>query len=110
MGWREREAKGTNINCPFPAGAGDQTYLDVYDQVIAHQLEEFKPQQIIVFAGYDAHWQDHLAQHRVTVDGFNRLLQKIKNSADSLCGGRLALSLGGGISVRAFGFIGSGEL
>jgi len=96
----EGEAKGTNVNCPFSAGAGDQTYLDVYDQVIAHKLAEFKPQQIMVFAGYDAHWQDHLAQHRMTVDGFNRLLQKIKNTADSLCGGRLALSLGGGYQLE----------
>lgn len=88
----EGDAKGTNVNCPFSAGAGDQTYLEVYDQVIAHKLAEFKPQQIIVFAGYDAHWQDYLAQHRVTVDGFNRLLQKIKNTADRLYGGRLALA------------------
>jgi len=96
----EGDAKGTNINCPFAAGAGDQTYLNVYEKVIAQQLAEFKPQQIMVFAGYDAHWQDHLAQHRMTVNGFNRLLQKIKQTADHLCGGRLALSLGGGYQLE----------
>ncbi len=95
----EGEAKGTNVNCPFAEGAGDQTYLQVYDEVIAPKLAEFKPQHIIVFAGYDAHWQDHLAQHRVSVDGFNQLLQKIKQSAEVLCQGRLALSLGGGYQL-----------
>ena len=96
----EGEAKGTNVNCPFPPEAGDKTYLNVYDEVIAPKLAEFKPQHIIVFAGYDAHWQDPLAQHRVTVDGFNKLVQKIKNTADTLCGGRVALSLGGGYNLE----------
>ena len=97
----EGDAKGTNVNCPFQPEAGNRTYLDVYDQVIAPKLAEFKPQHIIVFAGYDAHWRDPLAQHRVTVNGFNQLLQKIKNTADTLCGGRLALSLGGGYELES---------
>lgn len=94
------DAKGTNINCPFQKGAGDKTYLQVFEEVIAPKLAEFKPQHIMVFAGYDAHWQDHLAQHRVTVDGFNQLLVKIKAVAQDLCGGRICLSLGGGYQLE----------
>jgi len=95
----EGAAKGTNVNCPFKAGAGDQTYLQAYDEIIAPKLAEFNPQHIIVFAGYDSHWQDHLAQHVMTVQGFNQLLTKIKATAQQLCGGRLALSLGGGYQL-----------
>lgn len=94
------EARGTNINCPFSKGAGDSAYLEVFDEVIAAKLADFKPQHIMVFAGYDAHWQDHLAQHRMTVDGFNQLLVKIKATAQQLCGGRLCLSLGGGYQLK----------
>lgn len=96
----EGDAKGTNINCPFQRGAGDDTYLQVFDEVIAPKLAEFKPQHIMVFAGYDAHWTDKLAQHQVTVAGFNQLLLKIKATAQELCGGRFCLSLGGGYQLE----------
>ena len=94
------KAKGTVVNCPFPKGAGDQTYLNVYDQVIHPKLEAFKPEHIIVFAGYDAHWQDPLAQHQVSVAGFNQLVEKCLKSAKELCGGRISFSLGGGYNLN----------
>ena len=95
----EGKARGTNVNCPFQENAGDMTYLQAFDEVIAPKLALFKPQQIIVFAGYDAHWKDHLAQHQMTVQGFNDLLLKIKGAAQLLCEGRLCLSLGGGYQL-----------
>lgn len=96
----EGEAKGTTVNCPFREGAGDKAYLDVYDQVIQPKLEAFKPEHIIVFAGYDAHWQDPLAGHRMTVNGFNKLVQKCVDSANQLCHGRIGFSLGGGYNLK----------
>jgi len=94
------EAKGTVVNCPFHKGAGDKTYLDVYDEVVHKKLEEFKPEHIIVFAGYDAHWQDPLAGHLMTVKGFNQLVEKCLNSAQQLCKGRISFSLGGGYNLK----------
>jgi len=94
------EAKGTVVNCPFHKGAGDKTYLDVYDEVVHKKLEEFQPEHIIVFAGYDAHWQDPLAGHLMTVKGFNQLVEKCLNSAQQLCKGRISFSLGGGYNLK----------
>lgn len=94
------DAAGTNVNCPFGSGAGDQAYLNVFDEVILPKLRAFQPQHIIAFAGYDAHWQDPLAEHRMSVTGFNRLVDKLKQAASELCGGRLALSLGGGYELE----------
>lgn len=94
------DAKGTIVNCPFNTGAGDKTYLDVYDEVIHAKLQAFEPEQIIVFAGYDAHWQDPLARHKVTVKGFNQLVEKCVNSAKELCEGRISFSLGGGYNLN----------
>lgn len=92
----KKGAEGSIVNCPFPKGAGNQTYLSVYDQVIQPKLADFKPDHIIVFAGYDAHWQDPLAEHQLSVLGFNQLVEKCLNSADMLCNGRISFSLGGG--------------
>lgn len=93
------DAKGTVVNCPFHKGAGDKTYLETYDEVIHRKLEAFKPEHIIVFAGYDGHWQDPLAGHQLTVSGFNKLVQKCLDSADQLCQGRISFSLGGGYNL-----------
>jgi len=94
------DAKGTIVNCPFNTGAGDHAYLGVYDQVIHPKLVEFQPEHIIVFAGYDAHWQDPLARHEVTVKGFNQLVDKCVNSANQLCNGRISFTLGGGYNLK----------
>ncbi|MBF6058918.1 MULTISPECIES: histone deacetylase [Thiomicrorhabdus] len=92
----EGKAAGMNVNCPFHKGAGDQTYLQVFDSVIAPKLEQFQPQHIIVFAGYDGHWQDPLAGHQLSVQGYNRLVKRCVETAETLCGGRISFSLGGG--------------
>ena len=94
------KAKGTIVNCPFTKDAGDITYLDVYDKVVHPKLVEFEPEHIIVFAGYDAHWQDPLAQHLMTVKGFNQLVDKCLDSAKTLCNGRISFSLGGGYNLN----------
>ena len=93
------DAKGTVVNCPFHKDAGDDTYLAVYDQVIHPKLEAFKPEHIMVFAGYDAHWKDPLADHNLTVKGFNQLVDKCLDSASQLCQGRISFSLGGGYDL-----------
>ena len=94
------DAKGTIVNCPFNKDAGDNTYLGVYDSVIHPKLVEFEPEHIIVFAGYDSHWQDPLARHQVTVKGFNQLVEKCLNSAKEICNGRVSFSLGGGYKLK----------
>lgn len=96
----EGAAKGTNVNLSFRQGAGDQTYLESFDKVIAPKLREFKPEHIIVFAGYDGHWQDPLAGHQVTVNGYNQYVKRCIAIADELCGGRLSFSLGGGYKLN----------
>lgn len=94
------EAEGTIVNCPFIAGAGNKTYLQTFDEIIIPKLEAFKPQQIIVFAGYDAHWQDPLANHNVSVTGFSEMSRKMIEAADQICDGRISFSLGGGYKLE----------
>ena len=92
-------ARGTTVNVPLPAGCGDSEYQRVFEQVIVPVVTRFKPQLILVSAGYDAHWADELAMMRMTITGFARITRIIKEMASQLCNGRLILSLEGGYNL-----------
>ena len=94
-------AKGTTVNIPLPAGCGDDEYRHVFNQVVAPAVKRFDPRLILVSAGYDPHWADHLALMEVSTVGFADIVKIIKGLADELCGGRLVFSLEGGYQLRA---------
>jgi len=95
------EAKGTTINIPLPADSGDAEYEQVFEQIIVPVAKRFKPQLILVSAGYDPHWADGLALMQVSVTGFARIVKIIKGLANELCNGRLVFSLEGGYNLNA---------
>ncbi len=95
------EALGTKINIPLPAGSGDSEYRRVYEEIVIPVVHRFKPQLIMVSAGYDAHWRDELAMLKLSVSGYGELMQNIKNMAETLCDGRMVLSLEGGYNLEA---------
>ncbi|MBX9770226.1 MAG: histone deacetylase [Candidatus Obscuribacterales bacterium] len=71
------EGKGYNINVPLPAGTGDRGYLKAWDEIVAPICREYKPQLIMVSAGYDAHQSDPLATQNVSTAGFALLTQRL---------------------------------
>jgi len=93
--------RGTNLNIPLPAGCGDSEYLEVFEQIIVPAARRFKPRLILVSTGYDGHWADPLAMMNLSVSGYARIAEIIKELAEELCGGRLALTLEGGYSLEA---------
>ena len=95
------ETKGTTVNIPLPAGCGDAEYLPAFEQIIVPAARRFKPQFILVSAGYDLHWADGIALMQVTTTGFAQMVKIIKQLADELCSGRLVFSLEGGYNVTA---------
>jgi acetoin utilization deacetylase AcuC-like enzyme len=94
-----RQGRGTTINIPLPAGCGDDEYLKVFREIIIPAVGRFKPQFILVSAGYDAHWADELAKMELTITGFARMANIIKGLAGKLCHGRLIFSLEGGYNL-----------
>ena len=96
-----RTAKGTTVNIPLPAGSGDEEYQQVFAQIVVPAARRFKPQLIMVSAGYDTHWADELSMMQVSVTGFAQTVKTIKELADELCGGRLVFSLEGGYNLTA---------
>jgi acetoin utilization deacetylase AcuC-like enzyme len=95
------KGKGTTVNIPLPAGCGDNEYLLVFEQVIAPAARRFKPQLILVSAGYDTHWADGLALMQVSVSGFREMAGVINGLAGELCEGRLVFTLEGGYNLSA---------
>ncbi len=94
-------ARGTTVNIPLPGGCGDTEYQRVFEQIVMPAAKRFKPQLIMVSAGYDFHWADGLALMRLSVTGAARLVEMVRALADGLCGGRLVLCLEGGYNLTA---------
>ena len=95
------KGKGNTINVPMPIGCGDSEYALVYEQIVKPAVRRFKPQLIMVSAGYDAHWADELSMEQLSVTGFARIMRTIRELAEELCQGRLVLTLEGGYNLRA---------
>lgn len=92
----EGKGKGYTVNVPLPAGAGDSEVLAAWGAPLKKHLKEFKPDLILVSAGFDAADGDPLAEMRVSVEGFSQLTQLVCNYADKLCHGRVISVLEGG--------------
>jgi len=100
--WNETgygEGVGTVLNVPLLAGTGDAGYAAIFDELVWPLAERFKPELILVSAGYDAHWQDPLAQMHLSLAGYARLAQELVRMSRKLCGGRTVWTLEGGYNL-----------
>jgi len=93
----------TTLNLPLPPGSGDDVYLTVFRDTILPALQGYRPDLILVSAGFDAHAGDPLAQMRVSTRGFRQMALMIRKAADELCDGRLVAMLEGGYDLSAVG-------
>jgi acetoin utilization deacetylase AcuC-like enzyme len=92
---------GATLNLPLPYRTGDRGFAALYDEVVLPALRRFEPQLILVSAGYDAHWDDPLGPLSLSAAGFGALTQRLVALAGEVCGGKIALVLEGGYSLRA---------
>ncbi len=102
--WNEEGAGsglGATVNVPLPRGCGDGAFLAVFEGICAPALRRFKPQMILVSAGFDAHFADPLAQELLSAAGYHRIATLLAGLAAELCGGRIVFALEGGYDVTA---------
>ena len=92
---------GFTVNLPMEAGATDADYDRVYGTAAMPVLRQFKPQLILVSAGFDAHMDDPLAGMRVSARQFGRLTAMIAAVADECCDGRVVAVTEGGYDLAA---------
>jgi acetoin utilization deacetylase AcuC-like enzyme len=67
------EQNETTLNIPLSAGAGDEEYLDAFEETVMPAVAQFAPDLLLVSAGFDAHVEDPLAHMRVSAEGFREL-------------------------------------
>ncbi len=92
---------GFTANAPIEVGATDDDYRLVFTEVVLPILRQFKPDLILVSAGFDAHERDPLAGMRLTTPAFGAMTMELRNVAEECCRGRIAAITEGGYDLRA---------
>jgi acetoin utilization deacetylase AcuC-like enzyme len=92
-------ARGATVNVALPGGLGDAEYLAVFDRVLVPAIAAFRPDLILVSAGFDAHEDDPLAGMRVTRAGYAAMAARVRALADAACQGRVVVALEGGYDL-----------
>jgi acetoin utilization deacetylase AcuC-like enzyme len=92
----EGEGRGFTVNLPLAAGAGDGDLLFLYREVAEPIVEEYRPDLILVSAGFDTWKRDPLGGMAVTEEGFAALYALFAKWTETHCPGRLVLALEGG--------------
>jgi acetoin utilization deacetylase AcuC-like enzyme len=92
---------GFTVNIPLEAGAQDDEIEQKYAAQVIPAVRAFKPDLLMISAGFDAHERDPLGQLRMTTDGFGRLTKMLIELADEVCGGRVVLVTEGGYDLEA---------
>jgi acetoin utilization deacetylase AcuC-like enzyme len=98
------EAEGTIINIPLQQGVGDEGFKTIYENLIIPSLRRFKPDLILVSAGYDAHWDDPLANLSLSLKGFDWISRKLISAADEICSGKIVFFLEGGYNLEVLSY------
>ena len=100
-GGEKEKGKYNNIfNIPLPAGTTSEEYLNAYEFVLK-KIKEFKPEFILLSAGFDAHKDDPLAQLQLTSKDFYNLTKRTLNLAKLYCEGKVVSILEGGYDLNA---------
>jgi acetoin utilization deacetylase AcuC-like enzyme len=83
-------------------GAVDEDDQIVFSEIVVPVLRQFKPDLVLVSAGFDAHERDPLAGMRLTTSAFGAMTMELRRVAEECCGGRLVAVTEGGYDLHAF--------
>jgi len=100
-GTEKEKGKHNNIfNIPLPAGTTSEEYLSAYEYVLK-KIDEFKPEFILLSAGFDAHKDDPLAQFQLESKDFYEITKRTLELSKLYCGGKVVSILEGGYDLLA---------
>jgi len=100
-GTEQEKGKYDNIfNIPLPAGTTSEEYLNAYEFVLK-KIEEFKPEFILLSAGFDAHKDDPLAQFQLESKDFYKITKRTLELSKLYCNGKVVSILEGGYDLNA---------
>ena len=96
----ERGAFNTVVNAPLRAGDGGDQFREAFETAILPRLRDFRPDFLVISAGFDAHTRDPLANLNLVEADFAWVTQKLMEVADQCCGGRIVSMLEGGFDLQ----------
>ncbi len=94
------QGEGYTVNVPLSTGYGDAEYVAIYQNILRPIVLEFRPDLVLVSAGFDIYEGDPLGGMRVTSQGFAGLARSILNMAQEACGGKMVACLEGGYNLQ----------
>jgi acetoin utilization deacetylase AcuC-like enzyme len=100
-GRRNERGVGNIVNVPLLPYSGTAELREAWATIIAPALHDFRPDFILISAGFDAHQMDPLAELNFTEEDYAWLTQEILDIADDCCHGRVVSGLEGGYNLKA---------
>jgi acetoin utilization deacetylase AcuC-like enzyme len=94
------QGKDATLNCPMPAGSQDKDYELIFMEKILPKIDSFKPEFVLISAGFDAHREDPLAEISLSTDFFGWMTERIMEKADQYADGRIISILEGGYNLE----------
>jgi len=91
---------GFTVNFPLPARTGDAVYNLIFEKAVVSIASSYRPDFLLVSAGYDAHIDDPLAGMEVSPEGFGGISQTLVKLAEKLCSGKVVFLLEGGYHLK----------
>ncbi len=100
-GSEQEKGKFNNIkNIPLEAGTKSEEYFNAFEHALK-KLKEFKPEFILISAGFDAHKSDPLAQIKLETEDFYNITKRILKTSKKFCNGKVISILEGGYDLQA---------
>ncbi len=96
----EGEGRGFTVNVPLSAGQDDVDYANIFKHILRPIALAYRPQLILVSAGFDIYFQDPLGGMNVTERGFARLTDIVMDIAQTVCEGKFVITLEGGYNLQ----------
>tara|TARA_B100001093_G_C26728483_1_gene971090 strand:+ start:153 stop:1079 length:927 start_codon:yes stop_codon:yes gene_type:complete len=100
-GSEDEKGVGNIFNAPLKTGMRGKEFLKIFDQNILRPIDRFKPEVILISAGFDAHWRDPLAGLNLESEDFYEITKKIVDLANIHSKGRVISFLEGGYDLLA---------
>ena len=95
----EGSGQGSTMNFPFPAGSGRAEILGAVRQALVPEMKRFRPEMVLISAGFDSRVGDLLGRFTLTDEDFADLTRAVMEIADESAGGRVVSVLEGGYSL-----------